>query len=95
MFVSKCLKIINSDSFQQLFGKIILTKETESHFETQQNGGRYATSTGGTIVGVHSNVIINDDLDNSLKKIRSIIETKKISRQNFNQLFHNNKFLIK
>lgn len=40
-------------------------------------------------------VIINDDLDNSLKKIRSIIETKKISRQNFNQLFHNNKFLIK
>ena len=40
-------------------------------------------------------VIINDDLDNSLKKIRSIRETKKISRQNFNQLFHNNKFLIK
>lgn len=38
-------------------------------------------------------VLINDDLDNSLKKIRSIIETKRISRQNINKLIEDGKFL--
>lgn len=60
-FVRKSKKIIDSDSFKMLFGNINLTKETESQFETHANGGRYSTSTGGTIVGMHGNVIIIDD----------------------------------
>jgi len=60
-FVRKSLKIIKSDFFKYLFGEIELTKETESYFETNQNGGRYATSTGGTITGVHGNLFIHDD----------------------------------
>ena len=40
-------------------------------------------------------VLINDDLDNSLKKIRSIVETKRISRQNIARLIEDNNFLKK
>ena len=40
-------------------------------------------------------VLINDDLENSLKKIRSIIESKRISRQNVKELIEANNFLKK
>lgn len=40
-------------------------------------------------------VLINDDLDNSLKKIRSIVEAKRISRQNIAKLIEDNNFLKK
>lgn len=40
-------------------------------------------------------VLINDDLDNSLKKIRSIVESKRISRQNITKLIEDNNFLKK
>lgn len=60
-FVRKCKRIIDSELFVYLFGKIEFSKETESFFETTKGGGRYATSTGGTIVGIHGNVLISDD----------------------------------
>ncbi len=40
-------------------------------------------------------VLINDDLENSLQKIRSIIETKKLSRYKINDLIKTYKFLQK
>jgi guanylate kinase len=40
-------------------------------------------------------VLINDDLENSLKKIRAIIESKRISRQNVKELIEANNFLKK
>jgi guanylate kinase len=40
-------------------------------------------------------VLINDDLENSLKNIRAIIETKRISRQNVKELIETNNFLKK
>jgi len=38
-------------------------------------------------------VIVNDDLNESLNKINSIIETKKINRQNISQLLTSKIFL--
>ena len=40
-------------------------------------------------------VLINDDLENSLKNIRAIIESKRISRQNVKELIEANNFLKK
>lgn len=60
-FVRKSKKVIDSQTFKLLFGEIAFTKETESFFETSKGGGRYATSTGGTIVGIHGNILISDD----------------------------------
>jgi guanylate kinase len=40
-------------------------------------------------------VLINDDLENTLKNIRAIIETKRISRQNVKELIEANNFLKK
>lgn len=59
--VRKCRAVINSDVYKALFGPLNFVKATESYFETASAGGRYATSTGGTIVGYHGNVNIHDD----------------------------------
>lgn len=60
-FVRKSKRVLNNEVFIQLFGRIEMVKETESFFETNKGGGRYSTSTGGTITGYHGNVIIVDD----------------------------------
>lgn len=60
-FIRKSKAIIQSDSFSDLFGKLQLTKDNEGYLETVQGGGRFATSTGGTITGSHGDVIIIDD----------------------------------
>jgi predicted phage terminase large subunit-like protein len=59
-FVRKSLEIIQSQSFQTLFPTKLI-KTTESYFETDKGGGRFATSIGGTITGMHANVNIIDD----------------------------------
>ncbi len=60
-FIRKSKMILQSDSFSDLFGKLELTKDNEGYMETKSGGGRFATSTGGTITGSHSNLIIVDD----------------------------------
>lgn len=60
-FIRKSKMITQSTAFEEVFGKIELTKDNEGFFETKQAGGRFATSTGGTITGSHSNLIIVDD----------------------------------
>lgn len=62
--------IVKSDKFQELFqdyflvrfGKRFeLTKDTEDDWRNNFNGIRYATSTGGTVTGMHGHLIIRDD----------------------------------
>lgn len=62
--------IIKSDKFQNLFqdyylrrfGKNLeLTKDTEDDWRNNFTGIRYATSTGGTVTGMHGHLIIRDD----------------------------------
>lgn len=59
--VRKSKSIITSPEYSTIFGEVKMAKNTESYFETVQGGGRYATSTGGTIVGFHGNVNMHDD----------------------------------
>jgi len=60
-FIRKSKAIIESGSFVDLFGEIELTKDNEGYIETKKGGGRFATSTGGTITGSHADLIIIDD----------------------------------
>lgn len=60
-FVRKSRAIFDSEEYVDLFGKQVLKKNAEDFFETSTGGGRYATSTGGTVTGKHANVIIIDD----------------------------------
>lgn len=60
-FIRKSKRIFESVEYQTIFGKLELTKDNEGHIETKSGGGRYATSTGGTITGVHANCLISDD----------------------------------
>ena len=60
-FIRKSKLIFNSPEYIEIFGELELTKDNEGHIETVKSGGRYATSTGGTITGVHANCIIIDD----------------------------------
>ncbi len=59
--VRRSKNIFTSDLYRAMFPALEIQKNTESFFETRQGGGRYATSTGGTIVGYHGNVGIHDD----------------------------------
>jgi len=60
-FVRKSKKVLDSEIFKALFNQIEFSKQLEGFYETKNNGGYYATSTDGTITGVHGNVFINDD----------------------------------
>ncbi len=59
--VRKSKAVLFSPEYITIFGQIKMAKNTESYFETAQGGGRYSTSTGGTIVGFHGNVNMHDD----------------------------------
>lgn len=60
-FVRRSKKVLDSEIYKALFGGIEFSKQLEGFYETKNNGGYYATSTDGTITGVHGNVFINDD----------------------------------
>lgn len=48
--------------FKERFGRYFkLVKDTEGDFENNFGGRRFATSTGGTILGIHAHLIIVDD----------------------------------
>jgi len=55
---------ILSDKFQACFPGLIELKEDtkgKSHFKNTKKGERFTTSTGGRVVGMHADFIINDD----------------------------------
>lgn len=58
--------ILQSDRFRLLFPEVQIRhdKSGKSNYENTAGGFRYATSTGGTITGLHAHVIINDDPQN-------------------------------
>ena len=59
----KSKDIINSDKFRKLFPEIVLRRDLSGnqYYGNMATGMRYATSTGGTVTGLHAHVIINDD----------------------------------
>lgn len=59
-----CRQIMSTSWYQSAFATTIIseTKNTEMFFQTTKNGGRFATSVGGTLTGVGADFIILDDL---------------------------------
>lgn len=59
----KSRDIIRSDKFKRLFPHIQIKKDMDGkeNYENTSTGGRYTTSTGGTITGKHGHLIIQDD----------------------------------
>ena len=59
----KTRDLILSDKYQRLFPFVQVSKDqnTKMNYKLTMGGQRFATSTGGTVTGVHAHVIIIDD----------------------------------
>jgi predicted phage terminase large subunit-like protein len=53
--------VVKSDWYQELFPNLVWKKETNVESVTSREGGRYATSVGGTLTGRGADLIIVDD----------------------------------
>lgn len=60
---TKSRDIIYSDKFRRLFPEVVIRqdKSAKQAYENTKGGARYTTSTGGTIMGKHAHIILNDD----------------------------------
>ena len=54
-------KVVNSSWYRQVFPKMAVKKNTDREITTTRNGGRFATSVGGTLTGRGGNLFIIDD----------------------------------
>lgn len=54
-------RIVESEWYRKLFPNVVLTKSTEGEVVTDQGGGRYAISVGGSLTGRGGDYIIIDD----------------------------------
>lgn len=63
---SKSKDIISSERYHLLFPEVQIRhdKSGKQYYVNTEGGFRYATSTGGTITGMHAHIIINDDPQN-------------------------------
>ena len=59
-----CLSIMQSAWYRELFPQTVISarRSATSDFETTRGGGRFATSTGGTLTGRGGDIIILDDV---------------------------------
>lgn len=59
-----CLSIMQSTWYHELFPRTVISsrRSATSDFETTRGGGRFATSTGGTLTGRGGDIIILDDV---------------------------------
>ena len=60
-FTTKFQMLMLSDKFRRFFPKMILKEENVQSQTNNYKGVRYATSTNGTITGLHGDLIIVDD----------------------------------
>lgn len=75
---SKCLKLIQSDLYQSVI-YFKMSKTALDNLKNEYGGQRFVTSTGGTITGIHADIIINDD-PNSPQSIYSEAARKEAKR---------------
>jgi predicted phage terminase large subunit-like protein len=54
-------KVVNSPWYRRVFPGTIIVKNTDRETTTSRNGGRFATSVGGTLTGRGGNLFIIDD----------------------------------
>lgn len=60
---TKSKDIIESDRYKRYFPEVSIRRDKsgKQHYENENGGFRYATSTGATVTGFHAHIIINDD----------------------------------
>lgn len=78
----KSRDIIQSDKYKQYFPEIELRvdQNNKNNYKNTLNGERYATSVGGTIMGIHAHLIIVDD---PLNPKQSASESELLSASSF------------
>src|SRR5712675_1312742 len=54
-------RVVTDPTYQAVFPKMVLARETDSEIHTTLRGRRYATSIGGTLTGRGGNLFIIDD----------------------------------
>jgi len=76
----KTRNLMLSNKFIDYFPNIILKDDenTKSNYKTRDGGGRFVTSTGSNILGMHGDIIICDDVQN-LQTIYSDVERKRVN----------------
>lgn len=76
----KSRNLMMSDKFKNYFPYCKLSDDdnTKSNYKTEDGGGRFITSTGSNILGVHADIIICDDIQN-LDVIHSEQERKSVN----------------
>jgi hypothetical protein len=75
---SKCLKLMQSDTYISV-SSFKITKTALVNMKNNMGGQRFTTSTGGTITGLHADIIINDD-PNSPQSIYSPVAREEAKR---------------
>ncbi len=75
---SKCLKLMQSDTYMMV-APFKITKTALGNMKNSIGGQRFTTSTGGTITGLHADIIINDD-PNSPQSIYSPVAREEAKR---------------
>ncbi len=75
---SKCLKLMQSDTYMSVT-LFKITKTALVNMKNNMGGQRFTTSTGGTITGLHGDIIINDD-PNSPQSIYSPVAREEAKR---------------
>lgn len=65
-------RVLQSDKFQRLYPELVLAGERTDLLETTQGGQRIATSTGGSITGMHGHVILIDDPINPKEAVSDV-----------------------
>jgi phage terminase large subunit-like protein len=78
----KSRDIIQSDKYKSYFPEIEIRADqnNKNNYKNTKNGERYATSVGGTIMGIHAHLIIIDD---PLNPKQSASESELLSAGNF------------
>ncbi|MCB2047668.1 MAG: phage terminase large subunit [Novosphingobium sp.] len=81
---SDCRQVMQSDWYQRLFPKTRLRQGRQSlaNFETTAGGGRFSTSTGGTLTGFGAEWII---LDDPMKPSEALSDTERNTANNWIQ----------
>ena len=75
---SKCLKLMQSDTYMDV-ASFKINKTALGNMKNSKGGQRFTTSTGGTITGLHADIIINDD-PNSPQSIYSPVARAEAKR---------------
>ncbi len=67
-----CIRVLTSDKYRRLFPEVELDAEAKGLVRTTKGGRRIATSTGGSITGMHGHIIIIDDPINPKEAVSDV-----------------------